>query len=483
MRILHVTHEFPPYEFAGTAIYAYNIVKAQSAEHDLFVFARLSDEHAPDYKLIDEDRNGYHVRLMNRPEVGWDPFDASYTDPVAEQLLTDYVDEVQPDIVHFQHILGMSHTCIEEVKKRGIPVVMTLHDFWTMCPMGQRMCYTDNKLCEEIDFDKCGPCVFGEGWKPQDEAAPQEEAETKPASKLSYQDFYDHRYRYTPGVFGRRPRAAAWAGWRALGAMVGTSMDLPVPEVLSDQPFAVRMRRMAHQLSQVDLLITPSAFLRDEFIRLMDISPDRIIHSLNGMKFDHVVAHEPSPSNVLRFGFVGSIIPTKGPHILVEAARLLKGRDNFRVDIHGAPNQWTRAYNDELIESSKDVESVTFHGRFDNKQIGRVLADVDVLVVPSIWYENAPLTLNEAAMTKTPVLASDRGGMLEFVRDNKYGRTFRIGDAEDLASEMARLLDHPEEIAQLSASDVYIKPVADNAEELEEIYKRILSTRVHRTTT
>lgn len=479
MRILHVSHEFPPYEFAGTAIYAYNIVKAQSADHDLFVFSRLSDEHAPDYKIIDEDRNGYQVRLMNRPEVGWDPFDASYTDPRAERLLTDYVDEVQPDLVHFHHLLGLSHTCIEEVKKRGIAVVMTLHDFWTMCPMGQRMCYTDNSLCEEIDFNKCGPCVFGGNWSFDEEPI----AESKSASDLTFQDYYQHRFRFTPGVLGRRPRALGWAAWRTMGSMLGNPSELPTPDVLSKHPFAIRMRRMAHQLSQCDLLITPSSFLRDEFIRLMDIPPDKIVHSLNGMKFDHVVAHERTPSDSIRFGFVGSIIPTKGPHVLVEAARILKDRSGFQVDIYGAPNQWTREYNDNLIESAKDLDAVKFHGRFDNKQIGKVLAGLDVLVVPSIWYENAPLTLNEAAMTKTPVLASDRGGMLEFVRDNKYGRTFKLGDAEDLAQEMARLMDNPDEIPRLAGSDVYIKPVADNAVELEGIYKRILAGRLQRSET
>ncbi|MCA9319118.1 MAG: glycosyltransferase [Planctomycetes bacterium] len=472
MRILHVTHEFPPYEFAGTAIYTYNIVKALSERHELFVFSRLEDKSVAPYELIDEDRGKYRVRLISRPELQWTPFENSYTDARAEKAFTDYLDEIRPDVVHFQHLLGLSWTCVEEVKKRQIGVVFTLHDFWTMCPMGQRMCYTDRELCEEIIFEKCGPCVFGAGWVPPE--APAVEAENGAAKTPSrFQELFDQRFRTTPGVFARRPRAWAWAALRSAGQSVGVGTRSEPPQVLTPHPFAKRFARMQQALGAADLLITPSSFLRDEFIRLFDVAPERIIHSHNGMTFDHVVAHPPTESDVLRFGFVGSVIPTKGVHVLVEAAKKLAKLQGFRVDIYGAPNRWTVDYEKECHTAAKGLDHVVFHGRFDNKKIGEVLSKIDVLVVPSIWYENAPLTLNEAGMTGTPVLVSDKGGMLEFVRDNRYGRTFKLGDPEDLAREMRRLIEDRSLVAGLVGKKPWIKPVAENATELEAIYDRI----------
>lgn len=472
MRILHVSHEFPPYEFAGTAIYTFNIVKALSERHDVFVFARLEDKSVEPYKIIDEQRSTYRVRLLSRPSLEWNPLDRSYFDEESERLFLQYVDEVQPDIVHFQHLLGISHSIIARVKERGIGVIVTLHDFWMMCPMGQRMCYTDRSLCEEIVFEKCGPCVFGDNWSWTEPEAPEIEFEP------TYSDFFQDRYRNTAGQFARKPMAVAHAAARTFFHTLGFRQELALPdEKRSEHPFAVRMRRMKGALSHADLVITPSAFLRDEFIRLFDVPPDRIIHSLNGMKFDHVVAHPRTDSDVLRFGFVGSIIPTKGVHVLVDAAKKLAGKKGFRVDIHGAPNRWTVEYEKELHESAEGHDHIVFHGRFDNKKIGQVLAGVDVLVVPSIWYENAPLTLNEAAMTKTPVIASDRGGMLEFVRDNRYGKTFELGNSDDLARLMEHLIDHPEEIPSLAENDVFIKPVADNAAELERYYTDVAAGR------
>ena len=470
MRIIHVTHEFPPYEFAGTAIYTYNIVKALAAQHEVFVFSRLEDKNVENYKIIDEDRGAYRVRLISRPYLDWEPLERSYSDARAEKAFTDWLDEIRPDVVHFQHLLGLSYSCVEEAKKRKIAVVFTLHDFWTMCPMGQRMCYTDQTLCEEIVYDKCGPCVFGRDWT----FKPPERDAAGAVRRPSYREHFERRFRGTPGRFARRPRAMVHAGLATLGGHLGLTREEP-QDPSGEHPFARRTRHMKEALAHADLLITPSAFLRDEFIRIFGIDPARIIHSHNGMTFDHVVAYPKSKSDVIRFGFVGSVIPTKGVHVLVEAAKKLKDLKGFRVDVYGAPNRWTTEYDKDCRASAVGDAHIRFHGRFDNKQVGKVLADVDVLVVPSIWYENAPLTLNEAAMTGTPVLASDRGGMLEFVRDNRYGRTFKLGDADALAAEMRRLIENPSEIPSLAGQKPWIKPVNENAAELLRYYERLIA--------
>jgi glycosyltransferase involved in cell wall biosynthesis len=117
---------------------------------------------------------------------------------------------------------------------------------------------------------------------------------------------------------------------------------------------------------------------------------------------------------------------------------------------------------------------VKFHGRFDNKQISRVLQQFDVLVLPSIWYENAPLTLNEAAISQTPILVSDRGGMLEFVRCNHYGWTFKLSDPEDLAKKMLRLADDRTLVPTLAGNPPRIKSVEANTTELLAIYGRLI---------
>jgi glycosyltransferase involved in cell wall biosynthesis len=476
MRIVHVSHELPPYELAGTAIYTLNIAKAQaSSGHDVSVFARLQDPEVPAYRVHDERRDGLHVRFVNKADLEWSPLEKSYRDERMKKLFGAFLDEVKPDVVHFQHLVGLGTGCVEAAAERGIRSVMTLHDFWAMCPMGQRVCYTDFQICDPIKFEKCGPCVFGNGW--QHSGEPDDpESPSSPAARFEL--FYRERIASTPGMFARRPRAALWAADRMIRSYAGDLFGDEAPGVSppkSSNPFVIRFDELKRAVGLVDLLITPSSFLRDEFIRHFDVPPERIVHSSNGMDLSYVERLPKTPAGRLRFGYVGSIIKTKGVHVLVDAfLRAVTGRVDLELHVFGAPNRWTRGYMDELVEKTRHCPFVTFHGRFDNREISRVLQQFDVLVLPSIWFENAPLTLNEAAISGTPILVSDRGGMLEFVRHNNYGWTFKLGDAADLAEKMHRLADDPALVPTLGGNPPRIKAVAANAAELLGVYGRLL---------
>lgn len=474
MRIVHVSHELPPYELAGTAIYTLNIAKAQSEKEDVSVFARLQDTKVDPYRVHDEQRDRLHVRFFNRADLDWVPLEKSYTDDRVARLFAEYLDEKKPDVVHFQHVVGLGTGVFEVARAKAKKVVMTLHDFWAMCPMGQRMCYTDYAICDPIDFKKCGPCVFGAGWKDPD---PTGEIHSGGRGWGAYfKEAYRARYTSTPGLKGRKPLAYAHAAAKTAAAFAAGR----APEVRDDRgptanPFVKRFRDLQDALNKCDLLITPSAFLRDEFIAKFDVPPHRIVHSSNGMDFSYVRELPKTPSPRLRFGFMGSIIKTKGVHVVVDAfLRAVMGRNDVELHVYGAPNRWSGDYLEDLKRRAAHCPYVHFHGRYDNKKVSEVLQTMDVLILPSIWFENAPLTLNEAAMSRTPILVSDRGGMLEFVQANEYGWTFKLGDPVDLASKMTRLANDRSLLPQLSGRPPRIKPVAENADELLEVYGKLL---------
>jgi len=480
MRILHVTHELPPYEAAGTAIYTLNIARAQARDHEVFVFARLQDPEVSSYRTHTENRDGLTIRFMNLADLEWSPFEKTYRDPKAEKIFRALLEEVEPDVIHFQHILGMGLGALHVALDHGVPVVFTLHDFWSMCPMGQRMCYTDEVICDPIDFEKCGPCCFGDGWPT---VAEREAAGLQPREQNgsgngvpTFRKLFQRRVMETPGRFARRPRAAIWAlrNLPAARRQAGSEKK-PVPFTLN--PFEHRFHLMREALSRVDLLITPSAFLRDEFMRHMGIPKDRIIHSANGMDFSYVKTLPKTPSQNIRFGFVGSIIRTKGVHVALHGfLQAAEKHDNIELHIHGAPNRWSKDYLEELEKEARahpSGDKVHFHGRFDNKRIGETLSNIDALILPSIWFENAPLTLNEAAMTGTPTIVSDRGGMLEFARANSYGCTFELGNPASLAAVLEDIAARPEKLKELAGNRPPIKQVGANAEELIGIYRAL----------
>ncbi len=484
MRILQVTHELPPHELAGTAIYTFNIAKAQAERHEVFVFSRLQDPKVAPWRTHTENRDGLTIRFMNRADLDWVPFDRSYSDPKGAAIFRSFVAEVRPDIIHFEHVVGLGVEVLDVPLELGIPAVYTLHDFWPMCPMGQRMCYTDGQICDPIDFGKCGKCVYGDGWhelSARDDMKARADDRQGQATVVagSLRDRWNRhfisRVNETPGRFARRPRAALIAARRTLSDM-GSAEAVPLPAY---SPFEVRSSLLREKLMRMDLLITPSAFLRDQFMQHWQVPATKIIHSANGMDFSYVKALPKTPSSKLRFGFMGSIIRTKGVEVLVDAfLDAAADHQDIELLVFGAPNRWSGDYLEGMKRKAAAhpaADRVRFMGRYSNRDVSEVLAQMDVLVLPSIWFENAPLTLNEAAMTGTPILVSDRGGMLEFVATNGYGRTFELGNPKSLAAVMRELASDRSKAAAMVGSKPPIKPVRDNAEELVGIYKAILN--------
>jgi glycosyltransferase involved in cell wall biosynthesis len=76
---------------------------------------------------------------------------------------------------------------------------------------------------------------------------------------------------------------------------------------------------------------------------------------------------------------------------------------------------------------------VTFRGPYDHSELPKLMADLHWVLVPSIWWENSPLVIQEAFFHGRPIICSDVGGMAEKVRDGVDGMHFRVGDAHSLA--------------------------------------------------
>jgi hypothetical protein len=174
----------------------------------------------------------------------------------------------------------------------------------------------------------------------------------------------------------------------------------------------------------------------------------------------------------VRFGFVGSLVWYKGGEAMIRAMQRLKGQA-CELNVYGTFDPEGDAHHAELEELSEGAR-VNFMGRFDNSRLSEVYADIDVLVVPSVWYENSPITIHEAYLTGTPVLASDIGGMAEFVRDGVDGLQFRVGDPLDMAAKMQRFVDEPELVERLSQDFMRVKTLVENGEEMEARYRGLV---------
>ncbi|MBN2491870.1 MAG: glycosyltransferase family 4 protein [Planctomycetes bacterium] len=240
----------------------------------------------------------------------------------------------------------------------------------------------------------------------------------------------------------------------------------------SEEEIRERRRGIRERLERVDLFLSPSAFLRDRFIAEGLISPERILHSDNGFFTEPFAGLERVPSPRLRVGYVGTLADYKGVHLLVDAARVLQ-RPDVAFRIHGDPEIFPD-YSQRLLAMDRPA-NLTFEGPFRNDEAAGVLAGLDVLVVPSLWFENSPLTIHEAYLAGMPVVAAGHGGMAELVAEGVSGLHFPPGDARGLAAALRRLLEEPGLLERLRRGIPPVKEIARDAADMEERYRRLLA--------
>ena len=117
---------------------------------------------------------------------------------------------------------------------------------------------------------------------------------------------------------------------------------------------------------------------------------------------------------------------------------------------------------------------ISFGGLYTNTQLGKLLSQVDVVVVPSTWHENLPLIMQEAQTCGVPTLVADVGGMTECVTDGVNGFTFRVGDVADLQAKMQMIIDQPEILNEIKENIRNPKPGQYRVTSLEEEAKLYL---------
>lgn len=213
------------------------------------------------------------------------------------------------------------------------------------------------------------------------------------------------------------------------------------PEIGSDR-FLLRERFLKTHLAVVDRFVSPSRFLRQRFID-WGLPGDRIDVIANARPSQRPAPHRSTSGARTSFGYFGNLNPWKGALPMLQAAGLLEIADEtgFALRIHGgAPFQaesFTMAFDRALAGAGS---SVTHCGPYDRDDLPALMAEIDWVVMPSIWWENAPLVIQEAFQHQRPVIASGIGGMAEMVRDEVDGLHVRPGDPVNLARVMRRAM-------------------------------------------
>jgi len=433
VKIVQVIHGYPMRYNAGSEVYTQTLCHGLAARHEVHVFTREEDPFAPDDATRDErdpDDTRIHLRLVNAAR-GRD----RYRDPGVDQAFAALLDEVQPDIVHIGHLNHLSTSLVLAASHREIPIVYTLHDYWVMCPRGQFMQThpeDPNNLwpaCDGQDDRKCAERCYA---------------------------------RYFSGADDERERDLAhWTDW-----------------------VARRMQHMRAMVEHIDLFIAPARYLERRYRDEFGLPQGKLVYLDYGFDRTRLTGRHRRPGEPFTFGYIGTHIPAKGIHQLIDAFGHLHGNPRLRIwgRARGQETAALRALADRLPDNAG--ARVEWSPEYRNQEIVPDVFDhVDAIVVPSIWVENSPLVIHEAQQVRVPVITADAGGMAEYVHHEINGLLYPHRDPAGLAVQMQRLVDDPALAAQLGARGYIHDPsggipdIDTHVAAIEALYHQLLRRR------
>jgi len=442
MRIALITHHFPPSYNAGAEQYAYRIVQElQRQNHSVEIVCIESiilGSLTP--TCLTETYNNLLVhRLSFDVRQAPDIFEWSFRNPELGQWMQDYLQRTCPDIVHINSGYLLGGAVSEAACALGIPTVLTLHDYWFACPQITLLRQDGNVCREPVPPARCVWCSLSE------------------KRRFRLPDQYLH------GGLG--------------GAFVQLTQSDTAAKLIGASPkieqISVRRAYLKQVLEKIDLAVSPSQFLIAKLAEY-GLKPRRILYVPMSLDRAHLSGNSRhDPSDTFRIGYLGQLAPHKGVHLLIEGfKRLDKSRRRCRLVLHGkAPD--SLPYERELRRHANRQPEITFAGPYPNSEVGRVLNDLDVLVVPSIWYENRPTVIVEALATQTPVVASRIGGIPELVKHNENGLLFEPGSLNGLTEQLQRLLDEPD-LANRLRNGYPVPTIQEEVETLVSLYESLL---------
>ena len=394
-RILIVSHGHPDHSKGGAEVAAYNLFKEFERQGLDTLFLARSDQPSHGGSAFSTINSDREI-LFHTHMSDFFLFQSGNKKHVWQDF-RGLLEKYRPTVVHFHHYIHMGLELIREVKNTlpDARIVVTLHEYLAICANNGQMVKPGKQM------------------------------------KLCYKSSPTDCARCFP------ERSAA--------------------------DFFLREKYIKSIFELVDKFVSPSHFLIDRY-KQWGIPEEKMIMIENGQPEVDAPPPRPLAEGEVRgrFAFFGQINPFKGVDVMLEAFSLLPDdvKEKVHLDIHGANLEAQAPEFQEKIQGLLDDlgEVVTLHGPYDSHEMERLLAQTDWSIIPSVWWENSPMVIQESFNHGRPLIGSDIGGMKEKVTDGKSGYLFRTRSAIDL-TRLIEKVSHDQSGWDFIASNVD-KPVS-----------------------
>ena len=440
MKILHLPESSLPWRTGGKEVYCHSL-SLELAKAGVSNVVAIHRSAIPDLAAGVYAHEGIPVHVL--PDLpGHHSRHASYAKTFPEiPGFADLLDEVAPDLVHFHDQGGgasLSH--LREVKRRGIPAIITIHSPGQTCPQRELLRYGEVPCDGEVRLGRCTACRLTVSGVPRAAAHLLALAEC-------------------PGV-PESPKS------RLARALTGRRMTRLFRDSL-DEFFHLS-----------DGLVVLADWSREVMLR-NGAAPEKV-HLIRTGGPDPLPSPAPPRSDggsPLRLVCLGRATRIKGMHVLVEAVKLLPPA--VAVEVHFLGPYWeTEPYGLELMARTKNDSRFRQPRLVPPGELPEVVAAMDLVIVPSLWLETGPLTVFDALAAGVPVAGSRLGGIAELITDGVNGWLFEAGDAGALSELILRAVREPESLARLRKDLRPLRTMREVASDYSSLYHELTDATV-----
>jgi len=434
VKVLIAIHGYPPTYYAGSERAAERIAQwlIMHGHHvEVFTCERLDD---PDTRVETSTENGVVIHRLNYDLKTGDYFQNLYDDPRVGAAFRQVLKQNTFDVVQVVSGYLLGGQIIHAAKEGRIPVVLTLTEFWFMC-FRLNLLTANNEMCIGPESDeKCMRCVL------EDQRRDRLPAEKAPMVMDAFWGVAKHAH------FAREQTAT----------------------------LARRRETLMTALNAVDLVICPSQFIMRKFGEY-GFDTSRFVYLRHGLKQPPQKFKLTDNKGVLRLGFLGQIKAHKGVDLIIDAVLpLIDQGAPISLEIWGS-KVGNPSYGEGLEYQTKDYPTIRWAGSYNSDQLWNILSTMDILIIPSRWYENSPTVILEAQTFGLPVITTRLGGMQELIQHEKNGLLFELNNVKDLRTQIQRLLNEPSLLAQLRAGIPNIPTIDDEVGAIYAHYQKLTS--------
>ena len=401
MTALVVAHGHPNFNKGGAEIAAYRLFSAVRSREgwgqSAFLAACPVDSMLkPGCEVVGLAQNEWLIKRSTNPLLH--DTAVNLTSGV-HGVLFQALSGLNPTVIHLHHYVHIGMDLLHALK-RWFPkakVILTLHEYWAMCPLEGRLLKSTGQFCDGPEPDDCCECLGSQ-------------------------------YR----------------------------MNL-----------AIRRLRVNHFFSEVDHFISPSLFLKQRYVdwgiqpSLISVIENLPLSKGVELQAENNFALELSQEkSVASFAYFGQFNYWKGIDIVLEAfICVLDKYPDVHLELHGVSN--------EMLQSPENCHDPTFAKRcsdliqklpqgsihlmnaYEPEELTSRMKGIDVALMASRWYENAPMVIQEAFMNGVTVVAPGYGGMAEKIEHKQNGLLYQQGNVSGLIQCMIWIIQNKDQLEKL----------------------------------